>query len=978
MREIRYGFNTGEVGPEFRGRGDVEKYDLGAAYIENFFVDYSGSLFKRYGTSFAGAALSSSIRILPYQSATDSSEAIHVIFDALAIRFLVNGQYFTASETSVISVVDGLVTAPSHGFVDGTLVQVDGFPREVVVKSATADTFRMSNGADTVTEVFNSGATLTRKIFSIVSPYSVDDLFSLTFFQDFDTIKISSQLYPTYLLRPTVSGWEIVQEAFDQGKPLVGALTATSSGRFIKSVKVNAKGTGYADTTDLNVSDANGVGAELLPIIQSSEIVGVTIVDGGHGYTSPSITTANAGGGTGAAFEIVMSKLDAEVVFAVSAVIDGKETGTFRPKHRINITDFTQVRASITYTWPAVEDADSYRVYRSFVHPFEGESHIGVELGYIGTVRGTSMTDANIQPDFTQSPVIYNNPFARGAVRYIEVTAGGSGYTKDSTLSLTLDTGSGFVGYPIVYGDEVIGVYIADHGTGYTSPAVSVSDGTGATFDVTVGPTTGTFPGCAATFQQRAVYAGTINQPLTLFGSRINDHGNFSFSQIVTDADPYEFDVDTTRFSTIRHVLPTKQGLMLFLDEFVAILRGPDGQSVTALNKAIDVISYQGSSRVAPIFAEEDVLYCSQQRNSLIRIAAARADSRGFETQEISFFAREIFKGRTVKSLAQTIAENNLLYGVFSDGEGVIGTIHAEQDTFAFTRMTTAGKILDAATVRNANGFTTLFAVERDGVVFLETLVAPESKYLVDALHLDCATQLPKVTPAARVTLSAKSGTVTITASAAVFSSGDVGKIFGGLGGRGLVTVFVSTTSITVTLTATADRTTLEEGEWYLNPLVTSVSGIPLEGQTVTIVGDGKNLGTAVVEGGEITLPQPAALVTVGLPFTAEVRHLPPPASAGREINYVALHVLTKATGEIIVGVENKKEYVPPMRLAEPWNEANTQRRRLTKVRLSGDWNDEGDCFVRSVDGLPLEIIQSVIFYEERKENYDIEPPSTR
>lgn len=68
----------------------------------------------------------------------------------------------------------------------------------------------------------------------------------------------------------------------------------------------------------------------------------------------------------------------------------------------------------------------------------------------------------------------------------------------------------------------------------------------------------------------------------------------------------------------------------------------------------------------------------------------------------------------------------------------------------------------------------------------------------------------------------------------------------------------------------------LEAALTYEGPAVTTLSGLGhLEGETVSILADGKLHPQRQVDGGAVTLDFPAAVVAVGLPLTARLRTLP-------------------------------------------------------------------------------------------------------
>src|SRR5690606_31584304 len=98
-----------------------------------------------------------------------------------------------------------------------------------------------------------------------------------------------------------------------------------------------------------------------------------------------------------------------------------------------------------------------------------------------------------------------------GAITSIKVTAGGSGYSSTSSLTMS-GGGSGFDGQVIVNDSgAIVGVLIKNGGTGYVNPTLSVGSGTGATFTVEARPTSGTYPALSRIFQQRQVYAASWN-----------------------------------------------------------------------------------------------------------------------------------------------------------------------------------------------------------------------------------------------------------------------------------------------------------------------------------------------------------------------------------------------------------------------------------------------------------------------------------
>lgn len=123
---------------------------------------------------------------------------------------------------------------------------------------------------------------------------------------------------------------------------------------------------------------------------------------------------------------------------------------------------------------------------------------------------------------------------------------------------------------------------------------------------------------------------------------------------------------------------------------------------------------------------------------------------------------------------------------------------------------------------------------------------------------------------------------VTVTASAAVFTSDMVGREIWGKytsegigGGRFEITEFVSTTVVKGTILDSFPATaTYDAGDWFIT--ATEVTGLGyLEGEIVGVVADGAFLDLEEVEDGAITIDEPASIIHVGLRYLGLLRTMP-------------------------------------------------------------------------------------------------------
>lgn len=176
---------------------------------------------------------------------------------------------------------------------------------------------------------------------------------------------------------------------------------------------------------------------------------------------------------------------------------------------------------------------------------------------------------------------------------------------------------------------------------------------------------------------------------------------------------------------------------------------------------------------------------------------------------------------------------------------------------------------------------------------------------------------------------------VNFTASASVFTSGMVGNYLRVDGGKAEIIQFISGTEVVgnivqpLTDTMPNDPNNLPvpapSGEWSVSTPTTTVTGLNhLNGMTVSILADGGVQQQQVVENGSITLQTPASIITVGLPFTAQLQsmYLEMPSQAtiqGRRKNIAAVTVRMEQTRGISVGTNQVDASTQPNNANIPW-----------------------------------------------------------
>ncbi len=241
----------------------------------------------------------------------------------------------------------------------------------------------------------------------------------------------------------------------------------------------------------------------------------------------------------------------------------------------------------------------------------------------------------------------------------------------------------------------------------------------------------------------------------------------------------------------------------------------------------------------------------------------------------------------------------SIIYCVLTSGTLATMTREADQEVVGWARHTTAGTYTSIAIIpsQSASYDEAWVIVERyvNGsqrkyVEFFENITVPSRQdkclYLHSALSYDAyeATSMSSAT----ISLSASSGSITLTSSTAYFTGSMVNKRLRAINasgftiGEGTITATASTTSLTLSITTTFSALSYASGFWGIS--VSSVSGLShLEAKTVGVLADGLTESiTRTVASGVLTLGSNYWVVTVGLSYDHIIFTLPKEAGAQR------------------------------------------------------------------------------------------------
>ena len=733
ITSIKPTFNKGELSPSLWGRTDGEWFYGGASVMRNCFVSYRGPASSRAGTMWVGQSLTpaspSSIppKLVRFQFSIFQSYLLEFGANALGatyMRVIANGGYVLESPVAATGVTNAnpaVATAPAHGFANGDWVFAAGFvgitqinSRTFIVQNATASTFTLTDTFGNAVNssaygAYSSGGTFSRVFTSYDSPYALADLPYLKVVQSADVMSLCC----------------VNQQTGTEYPPIDLARLAANSWTFTQTT--------FAADID-----------------------------------APATCTATTS---------VTATVSTQFAYCVTAVdrTTGEESIASPIAYITNSNNISLVQGSHTITWASVIGAAYYNVYQA-PPSFDTAVPVGAAFGYLGSAFGTQFVNTNILNDPVKSPPLHLDPFARGQVISATETAGGSGYVQASTTAVMVSaTGSGAVLAPVVVSGAVVAIIVQNGGEGYVdTDTILIADGgggTGAAFTPDIGPQTGTYPSVADYFQQRRVYADSINNPDTLWTSKTGAYTNFDASTPPVDDDAVTLTPWGTQVNGVQWLTPMPGGLLAGtgLDTWQVAGAGGAGSPLTPASESAQPQESNGySPTVKPLRINYDILYV-QQLGYTVRDLQYNFFNNIYAGEDVTVLSNHLFDGFTLVSWAWAQIPWKIVWATRSDGKFLSFTYDKEEKLKGWARHDTNGLVAgnEVATEPPVNA--PYFVIKRyipgpaQWVYYIERMddrlwFGPEDPWCVDA-----GLSLAQPTPNATLSAMAAEGPGNIT-----------------------------------------------------------------------------------------------------------------------------------------------------------------------------------------------------------------------
>jgi hypothetical protein len=223
----------------------------------------------------------------------------------------------------------------------------------------------------------------------------------------------------------------------------------------------------------------------------------------------------------------------------------------------------------------------------------------------------------------------------------------------------------------------------------------------------------GDYPAAVTYYEQRRWFAGTADEPQTIWATRNGTQSNLTSSLPSQDDDGLEFRIAAQQQNAIRHLLP--------LTDMIALTAGGEfrvfsdnAPSITPTSLSIKPQGFSGASDVQPVLTSGSILYVQAQGSRVREFASdGQSATASFKSVDVSILAPHLFDGYTIIDMAYSRAPDQTLWAVRSDGVLLGLSYVPDQQVYGWHQHTTDGLFKSVCTVAEGSEDVLYAVIER-------------------------------------------------------------------------------------------------------------------------------------------------------------------------------------------------------------------------------------------------------------------------
>lgn len=248
------------------------------------------------------------------------------------------------------------------------------------------------------------------------------------------------------------------------------------------------------------------------------------------------------------------------------------------------------------------------------------------------------------------------------------------------------------------------------------------------------------YPGAVSYFEQRRCFAGTTAKPQNVWMTKSATESNLATSTPVRDDDSIQFRISAREASTIRHIVPLNN-LVLLSSSAEWRVSAANSDVLTPSSVSVRPQSYIGASNVQPVVVNNNLIFASA-RGGKVRELAYNWQANGYITGDLSIRAPHLFDGYEIKDMDYAKGPYPVVWFVSSNGQLLGLTYVPEQNIGAWHKHSTDGSFESVTVVAEGSEDAVYVIVQRtiggNTKRYVERFASRNFSSLTYAFFVDC------------------------------------------------------------------------------------------------------------------------------------------------------------------------------------------------------------------------------------------------
>ena len=1010
-------FTGGELSPRLDGRNDLAKYSSGCKTLQNMIVYPHGSAARRPGTNFVAEVKTSSAftRLIPFEFSTTQTYILE--FGNEYIRYYKDSGAVLESNLTITGitkanpgVVTGSFATSSYPVIESTAVYTSAGSAVTTAPISMPAYIITGNLLIMVVKLGSTGTATTPTGWTLLSSRSStgDSYIYYKISDGTENTSINLTVTSSHVSAITyrISNYEGTPEASFAATNVNDPPSLTTSWGSTKNLFIAACTTRQSNNAftvaPTNYSNLKTVGdpssgsTTRVRLATASREVNSNTEDPAAFTTTGSLdnpqsatiaikgaTTDIANGDT----IVISGVVGMTQVNGKRFTVSNKTTTTFELKDvdgtNVNTTSYTTYTSggvfNRVYTLPTpfttadlpnlkfAQSADvMYICHPSYhVHKLSRTGHTSWFLDDVQFTAGP-LLDHNVELTTLTASATTGNGITITASDIIGINNDIGFQSTDVDRIIHLGTGKGLAKITSVASTLIV-----------TADVIETLSTTSATTDWALGAwsvTTG-YPSCVSFYEQRLVFAGTTENPQTLYFSKSGDYENFdeNYHGTVADDDAITYTIASNQVNAIRFLSATRTLIVGTVGGEFSVSGGGTDDPVTPTNILIKKQSNHGCANIDAIPVGNVTLFLQRAKRK-IRELAYNFDVDGYVAPDMTILAEHITE-TGINEMSYQQEPNQLIWCVRQDGRLVCLTYQREQQVVAWHKHVFGGAFGTGIAVCESIATIPTDDKEYQTWVVIKRTINGVTRRYVEYLNqfdfketdntefnfLDSQLAYAGATTTLNTTINTSVTSIILTSATSFTTTGTV-KIDNEL----ITYTGISTNTLTGCTRATNSTTAATHTAGAtVSQVVNSVTGLEhLEGQAVSVLANGSTHPEKTVVSGAISLSRFVNKVKVGLAYTSLLQTMRIDAGSQNGTSQAKTKRIYNITVRLYesIGVEvgpnlDNMESIPFRSSANPMDQSIPVFTGDKEVEFRGNYETDGHIFVRQTQPLPLTVL---------------------